>query len=231
MIKRYLFAIAVVALAGCATIREETREHPAERPAEPFSYSAVPGQEPDIVAELRAAPAPDQPELIDGKSASGDEHLLEAKSFVRIGEGNYSGDAQAARAWVAKQARKVDADKVYIYTDATTATTRAVFYVRYRLPFGATFRALTADEQQTLGASGVQLGTIVGGTPASEANLLSGDFVLKFNGKNVSGKNDFQELLRANMGKRVTLTISRDGHVLDRLVRLGVLPSALHKDK
>lgn len=231
IIFRIFLSLAAIALASCATMRTSTRvepnvEHP---PSEPGIYTAVPGQEPQTVSELRAAPPPDQVEVIDGKTQSGDERVLAAKSYVRIGDGDYSGDAQAARAWVNSQAKRVGADKVYVYSQTESSGTaapslHAAFYVRYRLPFGATFRELTAAEQQTLGATGVQLGEIVGGTPASEANLLSGDFVLRFDGKIVKNKVDFQEQLRANMGKRVTLTISRNGQVLNRLVRLGVLP-------
>jgi PDZ domain len=230
MIQRIFIVLTAIGLASCAAVRTENRVEPTvEHPrSEPGTYTAVPGQEPEIVSELRATPPPDQPEVIDGTTAVGDERVLAAKSYVRIGDGDYAGDAQALRAWVSKQAKRVGADKVYIYADpavsAVPVTLHAVFYVRYRLPFGATFRELTADEQQTLGGTGVQLGSIVGGTPASEANLLAGDFVMRFDGKIVKNKADFQELLRANMGKRVTLTISRNGQVLNRLVRLGVLP-------
>jgi membrane-associated protease RseP (regulator of RpoE activity) len=228
-IRAFIPSLIFLALAGCATMTSETRvETPAEhRHAEPGTYTSVPGQEPATVLELRAAPAPDQAEIVDGKSAATDERALAAKSFVRIGDGDYLGDSQAARAWAEKQAKTVGADKVYIYTPDASAPLHAVFYVRYRLPFGATFRELTAAEQETLGATGVQLGSIVGGTPASEANLLAGDFVLKFDGKPIKNKADFEESLRAHMGKRVTLTISRNGQSIDRLVRLGVLPTPL----
>ena len=96
----------------------------------------------------------------------------------------------------------------------------------------AQFRNLTADEMQKLGVGGgVQIGSVVGGTPASEANLRTGDFVLKFNGGAVRDRAEFQNLLRANMGKRVTLTISRDGVQVDRVVRLGVLATESHDAK
>ena len=227
---RRILPLFLLSLAGCATMTSETRvETPTEhRRAEPGTYTPVPGQEPATVSELRAAPAPDLAEIVDGKSAASDERALAAKSFVRIGDGDYIGDDSAAHAWASKQAKIVGADKVYIYTpEPGAASLHAVFYVRYRLPFGATFRELTSAEQQTLGATGVQLGSIVGGTPASEANLIAGDVVLKFDGKPIKNKADFQESLRAHMGKRVTLTISRNGQSIDRLVRLGVLPTPL----
>jgi S1-C subfamily serine protease len=103
----------------------------------------------------------------------------------------------------------------------------AVYYVRLRLPFGANIRDMTADERQTLGVDGVEIGEIIGGTPASEANLREGDFVLKFNHKPVHDKAAFQSLLQAHLGRRVILTIRRDGASFDRLVRLGTLPAAV----
>jgi len=46
--------------------------------------------------------------------------------------------------------------------------------------------------------------------------------VIKFNGKPIAGRPAFQQMLRENMGTRVTLTVSRNGVTMDRLVRLGV---------
>ena len=102
----------------------------------------------------------------------------------------------------------------------------AQFFVRLHLPFGANFRDLTDVERQTLGSSGVELGEIVGGTPASAANLRDGDYVLQFNKTPVQDKAAFQALLQEHMGRRVTLTIRRDGVTMKRLVVLGTLPPA-----
>ena len=112
---------------------------------------------------------------------------------------------------------------IFVYADPGSNALRIDFYVRYRLPFGATFRSLTRDEQTQLAWGGVQLGEIVGGTPASEANLRRGDFVLKFNGKPIADRPAFEQLLREHLGQRVTLTIRRDGVTIERLVRLGVV--------
>ena len=100
--------------------------------------------------------------------------------------------------------------------------TRAAFYVRMKLPFGATFRDLDAKEREAVGGAGVQLGSIVGGSPASRANLLAGDIVVAVDGAPVSGKAEFQKLLKAKAGKRVSLTVWRGGVRMEREVRLGV---------
>ncbi len=247
-------------LGGCICFR-----HPPERlepgaapppsAIEPGHYIVTPGHGAELVAELRAAPAPQTPEVGDGIGVRADERKLVGKSFVRIGTGCYpTGDA-AARDWAQRTGVRVGADKALVYVlpadekagaklaaEMTAACTDdsgplpaalvATYYVRYKLPFGAQFRNLTGDEMNTLGVKGgVQIGSVIGGTPASEANLRNGDFVLKFNGAAVRDRADFQGLLRANMGKRVTLTISRDGTQVDRMVRLGVLATESRETK
>ena len=224
-------------LAGC--VRPEHERPPGAPPprevAEPGQYQVDPGRGADLVAEMRAAPAPEVPETTPGTAVVPDERKLVGKSFVRIGTGVYPTNDDAAHAWALRQGQRVGADKILIYAPSADAKDNAqapfvaVFYVRYKLPFGAQFRSLSAAEMKTLGvAGGVQIGSVVAATPAAEANLRSGDFVLKFNGTAVSNRAAFQELLRANMGKRVTLTVSRDGALFDRLVRLGVRATESH---
>jgi membrane-associated protease RseP (regulator of RpoE activity) len=192
-------------------------------------FEPIAGQDAATVAELRAAPAPREPELADGTTPAADEQSLNSHAYVRIGDG-YIGRGDA-RAWALQQGQRIGADKVLIYPMNADGTTRSAFYVRYRLPFGATFRTATAEEQKALGSGGVQLGEIVRGTPASEANLLRGDFVVKFDGRPVADRAAFEQLLREHMGKRVTLTLSRNGVVMNRLVRLGAAAKAQPEPK
>jgi hypothetical protein len=245
-------AASLLSLGGCAVLRRTPeRQEPGVPPsaavAEPGHYIVMPGHGAELVAELRAAPAPQTPEIVDGVGIRADERKLVAKSFVRIGTGCYPDADAAARDWAQRMGIRVAADKTLVYVlpaddkagaklaeEMTAACTDesgtaraalvATYYVRYRLPFGAQFRNLTADETKKLGVGGgVQIGSVIGGTPAAEANLRTGDFVLKLNGKDVHDRADFQNQLRANMGKRVTLTISRDGVQVERMVRLGML--------
>ncbi len=200
-----------------------TPEGPAQVPSGP-RFEPVVGQDAATVAELRAAPAPKEPEVSDGTTPNADEQLLNAHAYVRIGEGFVArGDA---RAWALQQGQRIAADKVLVYAPDADGVTHSAFFVRYRLPFGATFRSVTADERQALGSGGVQLGEIVRGTPAAEANLLRGDFVIKVDGMPVADRAAFQQMLREHMGKRVTVTLSRNGVIMDRLVRLGVAAKA-----
>lgn len=231
---RFAVLASILFAAGCAQVRVTPPpvEGGAVEPAVPGGprFEPTPGQTAATIAELRAAPAPKQPEVSSGSSPSGDERVLNARGYVRVGTGYFPGSAPEARDWALRQGERIGADKALVYAEEGTppsgAASRIGFYVRYRLPFGATFRSLNADEQRAIGSGGVQLGEIVGGTPASEANLQRGDFVIRFNGKAVADRPAFEQLLREHLGQRVTLTISRDGVTIERLVRLGVVAKA-----
>jgi len=216
-----------VLLAGCAQLRVAAPGQPPG-PAESLKphFEAAAGQDPATIAKLRAAPAPVEPEVSQGTTTAGDEQALIGRGFVRIGNGYDAAGGSGAREWAIAQGRSVGADKVLLYEPTPGSALVASYYVHYRLPFGARFRSLTADEERTLGAGGVQIGEVVRGTPAADANLQTGDFVLRFNGKAIANRAEFQQLLSENVGKRVTLTISRGGVTMERLVRLGALAAS-----
>jgi hypothetical protein len=234
---------------------DEPNAAPTERRVEraPGRYIVSRGQFTENVAELRAQPPPQLAEATPGTSIHADERKLAAKSFVLVGTACYRSDDDAARDFALRNGTRVGADKILLYTrpadakaaetfaaDASTACAEdgapaeefsgpfvATYYVRYKLPFGAQFRSMNATELKTIGVEGgVQLGAIVLGTPAAEANLRSGDFVIKFNGAAIRNRAAFEELLRANMGKRVTMTVARNGDQFDRVLRLGVIATA-----
>jgi hypothetical protein len=214
--------VALVLLAGCVRIARPPG--PVSAPAPATRYEVVQGRGPSVVTRLRAAPPPAQPEVSEGHSQQGDENILRGQGYVQIGIGHFvERDPARAREDAERKGRDVGADKMFIYAPKDDAALIAAYYVRLHLPFGANFRDLTAEERERLGAPGVQIGDIVGGTPAAKANLLEGDFVLKFNHQPVLDKPSFQGLLEEHMGQRVTLTIRRDGTTLERIVRLGTL--------
>ena len=222
---RYLLVAAVV-LGGCARVTHPPAPVPAPGPS--TGYEIVQGRGPAVVARLRAAPPPELPEIAEGRAQQGDESLLSAQGLVKIGIGRFAErDPQRAREQAVRKAHEVGADKVLLYVEDSVLV--AAYYVRLHLPFGANFRDLTAEERERLGATGVQIGEIVGGTPAAKANLLEGDFVLKLNHAPVQDKPSFQALLEQHMGQKVTLTIRRDGTTLERIVRLGTLSESGHK--
>src|SRR5437764_9772217 len=100
-------------LGGCARIAHP----PAPPPQAPATrYEIVQGRGPEVVARLRAEPAPAQPEASDGRLQQGDENLLRGQGYVQIGVGHFAeSDAARAREQAVRKAREVGADKVLIY--------------------------------------------------------------------------------------------------------------------
>lgn len=216
---------AVLLLAGCAS----TPPRDIARPAAPGSrYVVEAGREPHRVAELRAAPAPESAALEDGGNRGGDHRRLAAKGLVSIGTGYFPGAESDARAAAIEQGRVVGAERILFYPPDTEGDVDwlAVYYVRFQLPFGATFRDLRANERKLAPRGGVVLGAIVGGTPASRANLLAGDLVVECDGKAIAGRSAFQAMLRERAGDPVRLRLVRNGETMTRVVRLGVTSAA-----
>lgn len=233
--------LAALALGACVNRSVVIEQGPHGEPVvveapedAPNAFEPVAGRGPDVVATLRAAPAPAQPEFIDGRNLVADQRALAARSFVLVGEARFDTTDVDAHAKALEIGREVGADQIYVYTshvdgDAGHGSARylARYFVRFKLLFGATFRNLTATERTTLDvAGGVQIGSVVGGTPASQANLLAGDYVLAVNAQSFNDRGEFQALLRDHAGKPVTLTIRRNDITMDRVVRLGAMPAA-----
>jgi hypothetical protein len=227
----FVVVAGVLLVAGCATGPGAIFAPSAPKPLPPEEtgqYETVTGREPALVADLRAAPPPASPEISEGKNAAADEKRLRAQSYMRIGTSHFAASDESARERALRQGQRVGADRVMLYAQPEQAGTEllAAYYVRFKLPFGATFRDLRAAELSELGtAGGVAIGSVVDNSPASRANLLSGDIVLKCDDVAIVGRADFQNLLRAKAGHPVTLTIVRNGETLQRVVRLGALTS------
>ncbi|MGA9333854.1 MAG: PDZ domain-containing protein [Rudaea sp.] len=220
-------------LGGCATrpTLPGTMPGTVAVPVAQARYEVVAGRTADLVASLRAAPAPVQPQINDGNTRTGDENFLREQGLVEIGIGYFPAtDPAVARQHAVQRGIEVGADAVQIYPPAADARGPgptelvATYFVRLQLPFGADFRDLTPDEREVLGQDGVEIGNVIGQTPASAANLRSGDFVIRFNRSRIKDKSAFQALLQSHMGSNVTLTVRRGKVTLKRLIRLGTLP-------
>ncbi len=238
---KLLMASGLLVLAGCANLPlpGSAPEPPGGMHAE--AYDEEPGRDAAFVARMRAAPPPVTPDIREGKSPTGDLRLLNGQGYVRIGVGHFRADDPDAREQARELGREVGADQVLLYRvprassdeaapsvddpgSAAADALRAVYFVRLRLAFGATFRDLEPAERARLGnRDGVQIGSVIGGSPASEANLRAGDFVLAIDGTPVRGKADFQNRLRMRAGQPVTLTVNRNGRDMQRMVRLGAI--------
>jgi hypothetical protein len=226
---RSLAFVFAFLIAGCATgpgtIFAPTPNLPT--PEETGNYETVAGRGPEIVADLRAAAAPAEPAVSDGRNFASDRKQLAAQSVMHIGTSHFAASDAHAREDAIRQGQRVGADRVILYPPNGGDDLVVGYFVRFKLPFGATFRDLRATETSKLGTGGgVAIGSVVDGSPASRANLLPGDIVLKCDDKPIMNRKDFQNRLRARAGHPVTLTIVRNGETLQRAVRLGPMASA-----
>lgn len=232
-------------LGACASVSHHEDATPAPAPAPAAAPAApivesvaqyVPERDADEVARMRASPAPASATIEDGSNFEADDDRLGMAGYVRIGHGVYRGDPAFVRDSIALDATDAGAEQVRVYAPAATSAAAgdapgvdawgAIFYVRYRLAFGATFRDLRDEERAALGGKGgVEIGTVMGSTPAARANLMAGDYVIAFNERPLADKTAFQSELRANAGRSITLTIVRQGETSQRIVRLGEAPA------
>jgi len=228
--KRILIVLSLLTLASCATVQRNGGG--GDTPAPSNHYEIESGRDAATVEQMRAGPAPATPEVSVGKNANGDTAQLASQGFVKIGTGHWPGMESDVRIDAARQGEKVGAEKILLYpptaTDAsmTSIDWLALYFVRFKLPFGATFRDLRAQERTQLGdgaRGGVAIGSVIGGTPASRANLVGGDIVLQVDGKPIADRTAFQSMLKANAGRTVKLTIVRNGETLVRVVKLGAM--------
>ena len=235
---RRLIPLALLLLAGCASGPHYTPEGipGAEAPATPqaraeIRYEQVAGRDAQTVARMRAA-TPPALARIDPANDADDENRMSSQGFVRIGRSSFpvqllGRDREAdVRDAVLRQASANGADRVLLANPRAgeDAAWIADYYVRFKLAFGATFRDLRAQERTTLATSGgVAIGSVIGGTPASRANLIPGDYVLAVDGQAIVDRADFQERLKRSGGRAVTLTVVRNGDTLQRVVRLGAV--------
>ena len=231
---RPLLVLSLLVLSGCVTQSVVVEPHadpvvaPAPEPADPH-FQPVAGRTPDVIAALRADPAPARAQLIEGRKVLGDRQAQGALGFVHIGDSRYAADDSTAVDKAFATAARIGADRILVYRAQTVPVGTgteflASYYVRFKLLFGATFRNLTATERDTLAIGGVRIGSIIGGTPASQANLIAGDLVTAFNGKPVVDRVGFQESLKNAAGTAATLTLRRGDITMDRVVRLGAMP-------
>ena len=225
---RHVAFAGLLLLAGCATAPGPSyTPYPKPLPpAETGNYQPEPGREPALVADLRAAPPPAEPEISEGKSLAADEKRLRAQSYMHVGTSRFPASDAEAHAKAERQGKSVGADRVIFYP-AATGDVVVAYYVRFKLPFGATFRDLRPAEMSELGTGGgVAIGSVIDDSPASRANLLTGDIVLRCDDKAIIDRADFQKRLREKAGHPVTLTIVRNGETIQRVVRLGAMANA-----
>ncbi|PZQ15482.1 MAG: hypothetical protein DI564_09155 [Rhodanobacter denitrificans] len=217
----WIVVAGLAALGGCATTRSVHVEPAAGADAtEAERYTEEPGRDAATVSAFRAA-APTAPQWSDGVDPLADRNRLGAEGYAHVGTSRFAQWDAHARDAAAARAQAVGADRALLYAGTAASEAAVAYYVRFRLPFGATFRDLREDERAALGRSGVRIGSVLAGTPAEEANLIGGDVVVAIDRAAVADRAGFQAALRRLAGRRVTLEVIRNGETLQRSVRLG----------
>ncbi|MCR6701879.1 MAG: PDZ domain-containing protein [Dokdonella sp.] len=220
-----LFVAAFAALGGCATTRSVHVEPAAGAEASVVSeierYTEEPGRDAATVTAFRAAPPPAAPQWSDGADPLADRNRFGAEGYAHVGTSRFAQWDERARAAAAGRAQALGADRALVYAGTAASEAAVAYYVRFRLPFGATFRDLREDERAALGRGGVRIGSVLAGTPAEEANLIGGDVIVVIDRTVVADRAGFQAALRRLAGRRVDLELIRNGETLQRSVRLG----------
>jgi len=92
---------------------------------------------------------------------------------------------------------------------------------------GVSIQEVTPELAKSFGLKekkGALVAQVVSGSPAEKAGIEQGDVIVEFDGKNVADSKDLPRMVASTpVGKAVTITLSRNGKVLDRQVKVGEL--------
>jgi membrane-associated protease RseP (regulator of RpoE activity) len=109
----------------------------------------------------------------------------------------------------------------YIPMTVNRSAYAAGYFVKFRYAFGANFRDLTDGERRQLQTNrGALVNTVVDNSPAYNSDILPGDVIVAFNGQTPSGASGLMDLINANRGRTVEVTIVRAGKVVSKHVSI-----------
>ena len=89
------------------------------------------------------------------------------------------------------------------------------------MPFlaGASVSPISAALRQKLEIpqeiSGVVVTGVMSNSPAAKTGLRPGDVIMEINGAKISGLSDFQQVVREFKGRKISMSIYREGLVLN----------------
>lgn len=100
----------------------------------------------------------------------------------------------------------------------------AFFFARLRWRLGLYVDPLTDTERTLLQSnSGVRVRLVIEGTPAFDADILPGDFILEINGERASTVERFEELVRGREGLPTEIRLQREGATIVKTVAINRL--------
>jgi len=148
-------------------------------------------------------------------------------SGINYGTGNrYSGTSNmygTANAYGHATTTVYGTQTMYVPYNINRYDYLASFWIKNKQPvLGIMIRDLTSDERAKIGTNkGIFAYAIIKNSPAYKADLFKGDIVIKINNDDIFSSNNFLILLNTKyVGKKVTLTIIRDGKTLTKEVQL-----------
>jgi len=115
-----------------------------------------------------------------------------------------------------------------IAADSNLNAYLVTYWVRLKpgqFAFGAYYEDLPQELLKRLGEKYnlVMLKQVVNGTPAREAGLRADDVVLAVDGMRMTKTADLSEAINAKQGKQVTVSVSRQGSLLEMPVKVGAV--------
>lgn len=97
----------------------------------------------------------------------------------------------------------------------------AAFLVRQRYNLGLYTRDLSNEERQAIQSNhGAVIIAVVEGTPAFDADFLTGDIITSIGESKISGAASFQATAGANAGKLVEISFIRNGMLMTKKVQM-----------
>jgi S1-C subfamily serine protease len=98
----------------------------------------------------------------------------------------------------------------------------AVYFVKVRQRVGIIATPIDETTRKRIGTnSGVFVRLVVEGSPAFGADIFPGDILLSINSDRVQSTEQYLQLLNQYEGQTATLHLNRDGHVIDKPIRIG----------
>jgi hypothetical protein len=196
---------------------------------------------------MRVAPPTGSPQV--ARVVQYDENVAAAyarQGYVLIGQSSFTSGEPESEQGPIDQGIAVGADLVMLLnptyqgtvTTSVNATTTpygttyvpmnyqrsgysAGYFVKLRTPFGVYLRDLTDSERQVRQTNrGAYVVTVVDNSPAYNSDILPGDVIVSINGQSPSGYTNCFELINANRGRTVEVTIVRFGKTLSKHVSL-----------
>jgi S1-C subfamily serine protease len=92
---------------------------------------------------------------------------------------------------------------------------------RKKMALGAVTEPVPKTLWKTLGTrQGRLVSQVIGGTPASDADIWEGDVLLAINGEKITSEEGWGKLLQRYQGQEVKITLWRDGNFFEAPVML-----------